>query len=330
MSIKYSYSRLNTYVNCPWRYKLQYMDHHYIFDDTLATELGTLIHHEEEIMGKSIIAGEPIDYGKLTKDFYEINVPKKSPQDTEGGIYGINILSKKYPEDFYNFDDKGQSYFTKCQDYTKTGIHRLEQFLAENPDLELVAVEKYFDVTFEGYEMMGFIDRVFRRKSTGEYIISDIKTKDHPFKDTELTTPLQFVVYSIALKSIYGLEDYPSECFYELPIAGIQQKAGTKGFIKRGLKKIRSIFDGISNEVWAPKPSALCHWCPFCYTNPKQKEEGKKLCCYYSLWTPGGKYKSYDVMNKWEGIERNDIVMARFLNEQQEPGKNSFDFDFTF
>ena len=49
-----SYSKLSTFEQCPYKYKLIYLDNNYIKDDSIATEFGTLVHHIEEEIGKSL------------------------------------------------------------------------------------------------------------------------------------------------------------------------------------------------------------------------------------------------------------------------------------
>ena len=96
--IKYSYSRVETYNKCPFKYKLKYVDMHYIEANTLALELGTLVHFIEEHISYALMKGEKPDYDALRDDFYNINVPKTGPQDMDGGQFGINILKEKYPQ----------------------------------------------------------------------------------------------------------------------------------------------------------------------------------------------------------------------------------------
>jgi len=325
---KFSYSRLNTYHNCPFHYWLKYDQRHYVYSDSLAAEMGTLIHHIEETIALNIISGFSPDYEALKKEFRSINIPKSSPTDTEGGIFGIDILKKKYADEFFEMNDKGESYFTKAQEYLNSGIYRLENYLKENPKLRLVDVEKGFEVEYNGVVFFGFIDRILQNTETGEYIIEDIKTKDHPFKDSELATPLQFVIYSMALKKAYDLDYYPSTCYYDLPVCGVRQKAGTRGFVEKGLKEIGTMLNNIQSKVWDPKPTPLCHWCEFCPTNPKQTEEGKNLCCYYSMWTREN--QKHDVAMPWKGIDQHDKIMAKFLQDTSSPEAvyKVFDFDF--
>ena len=85
---KYSYSKLACFEQCPYKYKLIYLDNHYVKNDTIATSFGTLIHHIAEEIGKSIKDKKPIDYPKLLDEF-----------DTE-----IKEIEIKYAKDFYSLD----------------------------------------------------------------------------------------------------------------------------------------------------------------------------------------------------------------------------------
>jgi len=345
----FSYTKLSTLEQCAFHYKLNYIDKFYINDSTLATELGTLIHYIEETIARTIMAGQPINYEQLKDEFVNLDHPKQptpvdiltdvttqsslSKSDKEE-IYGIKYLSEKYTEEFYAIDDLGNSYYNKCQQYLRVGIYRLETFLKEHPELEIYDVEHEFNVVYEDRaRLYGFIDRIFRNKNTGEFIIEDIKTKDKPFSDKNLITPLQFVVYAIGLKIQLGLDEYPIMFNYDLPLVGIKQQGGTKGFINRGIKKLDKLIDlALLSPEFAPKPTALCYWCPFSSTNPRQKEEGKYKCPYFSLWKPNGTVKSWECLNQWEGQARHEIILKRFLLEQQGPGKDKHiitpDFDF--
>lgn len=326
---KFSYSKLNTYKSCGWKYKLTYCDGHYIFTDSLASELGTVLHYCEQYMFNELKFGRQIDYGKVKDMFQNIKIDKKNKFDTEGGVYGINILKEKYKDEFYKVDDKGQSYYTKTLDYMNYGIYRLEKYLKDNPDLEPFEAEKYVSYLYEGHVIGGFIDRIFHNKKTDEYIIEDIKTKGKPFKPEELVTPLQLVIYTIGLHECLDIPYEKISCAYDLPILGIKQPAGTKGYVARGKTQLEHIFEGIAKENWEPSPSPLCHWCSYCPTNPEQTEEGKYLCPYYSLWTRENKTR--EVSHKWRGLKFvNDDLADEILKNNKTNSNTVSEFDFEF
>ena len=114
---KFSYSKINTYDSCGWKYYLTYKEGHYIFTENITTEFGTLVHWVYEQIGQKLKLGKTPDYEQLKKDFYDINIPKASKFDTKGGIFGVNILKEKYPEDFFKTNEAGQSYATKAKDF---------------------------------------------------------------------------------------------------------------------------------------------------------------------------------------------------------------------
>lgn len=332
--VKYSYSRVETYNKCPWKYKLKYIDLHYVESNTLALELGTLVHFIEEHISYALMKGETPDYDKLRDDFYNINIPKTGPQDMDGGQFGINILKKRYASDFFSTDEEGNSYATRCEQYAREGIYRQEEFLKAHPSYQIFDVEKYFEFTFEGHIIKGYIDRIWYDTATRQYIIDDIKTKNKFFDEKDTKTPMQHCIYAMALKNALGLFTEPTIFFYDLPFVNARQPIGTMGCIDRARKKLHKLFaaiDGDMEEIedqWKPAPSPLCYYCEFGGLNPKLTAEGRHLCPYYSLWKPGSKFTG-EVLNDWKGISRHEDVMDHFLNEQCTNGQTIKQFDLS-
>lgn len=277
---KFSYSKISTFEQCKYKYKLIYRDSHYIQADSIATEFGTLVHYIEETMAKIITTTFKLDandYKYLIDLFYEADI--KNETET---VLGVNKLKEKY-KDVWNVPDKAnKTYQDKVLEYVNFGIYRLREYLKANPDLEIVGIEQEFNLEFNGVLFHGFIDRVFRNTSTNQILIEDIKTWDKPEDEDHLKTPLQFVIYTLAAKEIYNVSEDLISCAYELPLCDIKQPAGTKGYIKRGTKKLLTLLEEIKSEDFEPTPSPLCHWCIFSETYPDQPDEAKKLCPYYS------------------------------------------------
>jgi hypothetical protein len=312
---RFSYTKVDTYNQCGWKYKLQYVEGRFFSTETIATALGTLIHLIEQRISEAYINGQEPDYPALVEDFWNINIPKKDKYDRTGGIQGVNYIRQKFQEEFFAIDKHGSSYAIRCKYYAEEGIYRQKKFLEEHPEIEIVDVEKYFEVMFKGHLLSGYIDRVMRYKGTNRYIIDDIKTKAAPFNEkTEVPTPLQMKIYSLALKSCYNLENEPDECYWDLPFINMRQRAGTKGWLKRAETKLNKLFAGIESQDWTPRPSPLCHWCNFCGTNPNQPQGARHLCPYQSQWQRDN--PTYDVLNEWQGIENHEKVMRHYLLEQ--------------
>lgn len=306
---KFSYSKLSTYESCGWRYKLQYVDKHFLDMSSIANEFGTLVHYVEETLAKDIIANDNEPNFMIDDEKY-INLFINADIHTEGtNVLGIKKLKEKYPEDFYKPDKSGMNYNEKANDYLNNGIYRLRDYLASNRNLRIVGVEQPFKLIYNNYIFQGFIDRVYRDISTGQYIIEDIKTWSNIDKH-DLVTPLQFVFYTLAAKEIYNISEDQVSCQYELPLAHDRYTAGTKGFIKRGQKKIDKLLSKISEQDFTPQPSPLCHWCVFSKTFPNQPEEAKNLCPYYCKWTKDN--RDFGTEFDWMGIEHHAEILAQF------------------
>lgn len=336
----YSYSRIEKFEQCGWRYKLTYVDRLYVQSTGLSAYVGTLVHSVEEQIANMIIEHKPVDYDYLRDYMQHVNIPETgsscdtcgSKKGSKGGIYGTDILAEKFQSEYYALDKDGCSYFTKCQNYLNKGIYRLENYMKDNPNLELIAVEKEFNVHFLSYLFHGYIDRILFDHSTNKYVIEDIKTKGKPFPDKDLKTPLQFVVYSIAAKDLYNLDYYPETFYYDLPFLDMRQKAGAVGFLKRGTGILAKVFAAIKEEDFVPRPSPLCHWCEFCETNPLQPKEGRGYCPFYSLWTPGGTAKVWETKHKWEGKDKAEAIVDDFRKEiegRESGAKVAAAFDFS-
>ena len=312
----YSYTRLAQYKSCPFAYDLKYNQKKFCEPPALTLFLGTLVHHIEEKISRALMAGKKPDYNALLEEFYEIDIPKQGPFDRGGDIFGVNVLKDRFPQEFFTPSDKtGLSYLAKTEMYAQN-IKRQERFLEAHPELELWDVEHPFEIEFEGEKLRGYIDRVLKYKGEDRYQIQDIKTRDRPYEGSDVTTPLQHIVYALALQKELGLKEPPTECFFDLPFCDQYQEVGTKGFIARGVKQLEKIFGGIHTEEYPPKPSPLCYWCPYSNTNPKVTTQGESSCPYYSLWTPEN--PNYEVLNKYESPAQTKELIRRLKEAMKE------------
>lgn len=303
MAEKFSYSRIDTYAQCGFRYKLRYVDKHYVNTNSLATELGTVIHAAEEAIAKSIKNGEPVAYNSLKHMI----------------IIKMIELEHKYPEAWAALDKSNRNCREKFFEYLNSGIYRLENFMMANGHLQIVDTEKEFEFTFQDTVFHGFIDRILFNTLTNKFIVQDIKTYAVPVEKKNLETPLQFVVYTLAMKQLFGVTADQVECSYDLPFCNLIQQAGKEGFVQIGSDKLNELLSSIASKDYTPKPTPLCHWCEYCPTNPNQDEKAKNLCPYHSLWTKEN--KTFSVGAKWEGLDKHDQVLFEYIQCQNSSQK---------
>lgn len=293
MNKNYSYSSLSCFEQCPYKYKLIYIDDHRIDCPTIATDFGSLIHHIEEELGICFRDNKPINYQTLIEEF--------NSEATK--------LENKYPKDFYILDKSGRTYKDKTEYYKSTGIYRLEKRLKNNPNLSVVNLEKEFYLDYKGYMFHGFIDRIFYDKSKNTYIIEDIKTYSKVLTKKELESPLQHLIYSLAVDPD---NKYNVSCTYDLPFCDVVQQVSSN-YRTLGINNLDNIFQEMKTSNFPPNPTPLCHWCVFSHTYPDQPKEAKGLCPYFILWTKENKtFRSY---YRWLGEGAHRKILEEFKKD---------------
>lgn len=290
-----SYSRIDLFKQCPYRYKLKYIEKNYTNTSSIALEIGTLAHYCQEMK-----------YSGMSIDDILIGLYEGFKTDKET-IKGLNDIIDEYGFEYYETNEKsGMSIEDKIEQF-KIKLKN-EQF---DEEWETIGLEKDFEIIFNNKaRIKGFIDRIDRHKETGEIRVIDYKTNNKEYDKKDLATPLQMYIYSLACYEMYG--QYPVECIYDMLFLNVKQQGGTKGFLDRGFKALNKILDSmiyyqdLGSEYLQPKPTPLCAWCPFSVTNPNSDPWYNNLCDYYSLWTREN--KTFKVNKEWKSpiIENGD------------------------
>ena len=207
---RYSYSKISTYKQCPFKFKLKYEDKNYLFSANIATDFGSLVHSIEEAIALTIQDGKQINYIALKNKF----------------IIESRKIAQKYPAEFFSRDKSGRTYQEKVYLYLESAIYRLEQFMQTHPELQIIGVEQKFEYDYDGiHSFNGSIDRAFQNVNTGEILIQDIKTWAVPAQNSELKAPLQFAVYIMAAEKLWGVSFNKIKCEYDLPLCDTTQPA---------------------------------------------------------------------------------------------------------
>lgn len=298
---KYSYSKISSYGQCHLKFKIHYLDKNYLFSSSIATEFGSLTHETEEALALAIQACQPINYTALKNNF----------------IIGCKKLAHKYPNEWVKPDKSNRTYTEKMYLYLDSAIYRLEKFMIDNPDLEIIGIEQKFEYDYDGvHSFTGSIDRAFRNKITGEILIQDIKTWPVPAQSSELKAPAQFTVYAMAAQQLWNVEASKIKCEYDLPLCDLRQAALSDDIITEGRTQLDKWFAGITKGDFKPTVSALCNWCQYNpLANPSILDtKPGAVCPYFSTWQKSGD-NVRDTLCKWEGPE-NIAVDRQFVISQ--------------
>lgn len=298
---RYSYSKISTYSQCRFKFKLKYLDKNFLFSANIATDFGSLVHSIEEDIAKAIQAEQPINYIYLKNKF----------------IIESRKLALKYPAEFFSTDKSGRTYQEKMYLYLDSAIYRLERYMKQHPELRIIGIEQKFEYDYDGvHSFNGSIDRAFINIETNDIIIQDIKTWAVPAQNSDLKAPLQFAVYTMAAEKLWGVPYNQIRCEYDLPLCDITQAAQSEDLVADGRPELDKLFKGIHDNNFRPTVSALCHWCEYNpLTNPDiLNTKPQAVCPYFSTWQKSGD-NVRDTLCKWEGID-NINVDRQFIISQ--------------
>ena len=296
---KFSYSRLEQFLNCPMAYDFKYNKRMQTKDTSLALELGTLLHAVLEHKGKMLVETGTVNFKILDK--LKSDGIIETNEKTREEIPGIVDLKKKYWEIWSVPDSESRTYDEKLKLFDQV-LHTEMQ----DDNWEPFAFEMPFEFVWDDKVVLhGFIDRVDQKD--GRFRVVDYKTSKKLFPDSKLPTSLQFGIYALACLNNEQIKRIPDEYIYRFILLNDEQQALTKGWEKRLVKKLTQTFDAIEKRDeesrFEPKPSPLCFYCNYAVTNPNA-HDFKDMCEYYSLWTPEN--KTFEKNKEWNALENKE------------------------
>ena len=191
-----SWSQVQTYTQCPFKWKLNYIDKNRKFTDSIYTVYGKAIHeviqHYLTVMfEQSIKEADKIDMPNMlvdkVKHFYAEGVNNAD---------GEHFSNQSELTEFCVQGAKALDWFKK---------HRGEYFSKKN--WELLGIEVPIDDEYKGVGILGYIDILMRNKTTGKIKVIDLKTSTRGWKK-EKTDPMkrgQLLFYKKFIADKYGV-----------------------------------------------------------------------------------------------------------------------------
>jgi len=251
----YSYSRLNTFDNCPLRYKFSYIAKaEGDFENSIEAFMGSKVHDALEKLYKELKFANIMSlddvleyYKKQWKKTMSHNIKVIRDGRTKKEYHNMGL---KYLTDYYNH------YKPFNQDYT-------------------VGLETEIKVDLFGdgkYIFKGYIDRLSTINNT--YIIHDYKTSNTLSTQSDIENNEQLALYALALKDKYiDLENIELVWHYLAfdKEFRITKKTEDYSALKEELKDKVDKIESLSEEEFEPKESILCEWCEFASLCPKRK-----------------------------------------------------------
>ncbi len=264
--MKTSYSALETFGNCPLKYKYQEIEK-IRAPKRIEAVFGTLIHSALEYMFSRapLFPSEEEVVDHFTRSFAD-----KSEAVVWAQPERKNLEEKKYLE---------------------FGVNLLRNFYRKNPPWQFspVELESRFSVsvldeeTGETHQLSGVIDRVDKNPAGEIYEIIDYKTGKSMPSAESLAENLQLGLYALAILSKWP-NLTPDKIVVSLYYVKHNEKISLPGSAERLIKnkqtilaKIKELSLAIEKEAFPPKPSPLCDYCEYRKICPMWRHEYKRL-----------------------------------------------------
>lgn len=301
-----SYSQIDKFSKCPYNWELKYIDGIDIEVKSKHLEYGLAVHEILEHIYKTIQSNQNnflIDTG--------MEEPKELDIDEIKSMFLQVLKEREVP-----FDSEEER-----TEWTNAGLDMIDSLLLKETEFskmmlesEILGVELPFELpieimpvniidpetgeanTYDTVWIIGFIDLVLRTPEG--IVIIDHKSGGKKFDKAKLRTDLQFPIYAMAIKHIYG--ELPVKAYYNFTRLGIYQEVKIAEVVtpemeekmdKRGAKEIyclspedaereiRQIFQKMSCSERPANPSPLCYWCDYGY-------HLYGICTKSSQWQP--------------------------------------------
>ncbi|PEZ47064.1 hypothetical protein CN367_11910 [Priestia megaterium] len=200
----YSYSQLNTFLQCPHSYYLTYVEKKFSKAGNKYTNLGSVLHDIFEAQGKKLIYGDD----KLTK----------------------GQALKQFNQNFFKIEKR---LFADKEDFIKLyekGVQAIENYYSTYEDIKPLYVEKQFKLSIaEGLPpCKAFIDRIDGdEKDVTTWILSDYKTGSEPKSKDYLRNDIQMGLYVALVYAQY--KKFPQAVQFVHPVPDKTQKAIHRG-----------------------------------------------------------------------------------------------------
>lgn len=223
--MEWSFSRLNSYIQCPWQFYLTYIECK-PREGGFFGEYGSWGH---EILEK---------YAKNEIEIYEM-------ADLYQTNYYQNVITPAPPNKWVNLDER---YFEEGKEY-------FENFSGFG-EYEIIGVEEPFNISIGDIKITGIIDLILKDKQKNIHL-ADHKSSDVKKVDSDKAKEYwkQMYLYSIAIKDKYG--KYPKQLhinafrknqWFQIPFDK-KEVTKVKKWVQDTVKQIKK------DKVWEAKPS---------------------------------------------------------------------------
>ncbi|MEI7903982.1 MAG: PD-(D/E)XK nuclease family protein [Candidatus Firestonebacteria bacterium] len=256
MSTVYSHSRLGCYENCPFSYKLRYLEKIRVEKDTIERFLGNTVHATLEYTYKKVNSENTIPKKEKVAEYFNWKWKKEWKESI--------FIVKKHKYDKEHYRSIGEKSITR---YT-------ERYYPFNQN-KILGLEQKIEIKLDPkgkYKMRGVVDRIDETAS-GEIEIHDYKTGMSTPSQAKIEKDKQLALYQIGVKEFEG--EKKITLIWHYLMSGVDFSSNRSEEQLEELKRdtILAIDEVESAKEFPKKPGPLCDYCE--YLN---HEDGKGGC----------------------------------------------------
>jgi putative RecB family exonuclease len=255
MALAYSHSQLETYANCPFKYKLQYIDRKRTGRKSIEAFMGTMVHDALEKLYRDVRMSRLPELQELEE--YYLEHWDSSIND------GIFVVKNEY----------------EPEDYRQTGLRCIGDYYRRYHPFEVgvpVWLEKRVNIPISDEEgrsisFAGILDRLDSFEE-GRYEIHDYKTSSSLPSQQELEMDRQLSLYQLAVEAAYPdareVDLVWHYLVFDRELRLHREREDLEGVAAYAARLAREIEE---SEDFPARESMLCEWCEYQEHCPKRK-----------------------------------------------------------
>ena len=241
----YSHSQLSTYENCPYQFKLVYIDKIERAEENVEAFMGTSVHDALEKLYRDLMVSKTNTIDELLAYFEE--QWKKNWHDD------IVIVREEYTQD--NYRETGRrciaNYYRRHQPFDQDITVGLEERLRIPVDEE------------EKYVLSGFVDRI-SKTSDERFAIHDYKTSHSLPPQEKVDRDRQLSLYQIGVQHKWPSAREVDLIWHYVAMDVDMVSKRSKEHLQTIKKEVIGLIEEIEGATdFEPNKSALCNWCGF-------------------------------------------------------------------
>jgi putative RecB family exonuclease len=250
-------SRLLAWLDCPRRYRMQYLDRPRpaVRRQRAQTSVGTATH-------------------KVLRDFWDLTPPERTPAAVE------RLVRRSWIDVGFRDSDQSAHWRVRTAERVTAYLRGVDR------DRQPLGVERTVSLRTGRIALTGRLDRLDDRE--GDLVVVDYKTGRARLSDDDARTSLPLALYAVAAARMFRRPCERVE-LHHLPTVEVHAHQHTAESLQRKVAEAESIASdlrradadylqrGPESPLFEPRVSPICQWCDFRAHCPEGQRAGPEM-----------------------------------------------------